>query len=50
MKEEIEKGFDLETWGIILAVFIVIVSIVCITIFNLSKDDDGLGKNITWVG
>ena len=50
MKEEMEKGFDLETWGIILAALIVIVSIVWIAILNLSKDDDGLGKNITWVG
>ena len=41
MTEEMEKGFDLETWGIILAVFIVIVSIVWITILNLSEDDDG---------
>ena len=50
MKEEMEKGFDLETWGIIFSVFIVIVSIVWIAILNMSKDDDKSGKDLTWVG
>ncbi len=43
-----EKGFDFGTLGIIIAIFIIIISVVWITVVNLHNDDNP--NEVTWVG
>ncbi len=48
MGNEKKKRFDFGTFGIIVAILIIILSIVWVTVANLYKDDNL--KEVTWVG
>ena len=49
MIEERKKALDFEAFGIIIGVFVVIISIILVVLVNLSRDDKS-GEGITWVG
>jgi len=50
VKAEKKNDLDFGSFGIIIGVLIVIVSIVWVTRMTLFRDDEKTGEDVTWVG